>query len=76
MPLDPVDAPGAFARFHSEAALLGVDREHWELGLREGTWKRTHIYIYKDKVVRTLFLNYFVLLSRMISYFISNFLKS
>lgn len=64
MPLDPVDAPGAFARFHSEAALLGVDREHWELGLREGTW---NIYIYKNKIESSrtkLFLNYFVLLSR------------
>lgn len=41
MPLDPVDAPGAFARLHSQAALLGVNREHRELGLREGTWKQT-----------------------------------
>lgn len=41
MPLDPVDAPGTFARLHSQAALLGVNREHRELGLREGTWKQT-----------------------------------
>lgn len=33
--LHSVDAPSALAGLHRQAALLGVDREHGELGLRE-----------------------------------------
>lgn len=42
--LDAVDTPGALARTQLQAGLLGVDREHRELGLSEGTWKREGTY--------------------------------
>lgn len=40
MSLHSVDAPGALARLHRQAALLRVDREHGELRLRQCTCNR------------------------------------